>query len=163
MTKTIYTLLSICIVLSNACQSNIKKRKTEILQSDTSIISNNSQDLPFVLAKNYFVHNNVKFLDNPKIETQEKFNETFGMASTMGEDGKPTSIDFTKQMVLALVLNETEIETNVSPLQLIKKGKDLTLNYKLVLGQKQSYTSRPFFAVIIEKIETDHIIFNEVN
>ena len=161
MRKPIYPLLTICIVLFTACQSNMKKKKADISQSDTSAISKELKEIPFILAKNYFVRNTAKSLENPAIETQEKFNEIFGMATTMGEDGKPTSIDFTKQMVLALVLNETEIETSVSPLQLTKKSKVLTLNYKLVSGQKQSYRSRPFFAVIIEKIETDNIIFNE--
>ena len=162
MRKPIYPLLTICIVLFTACQSNMKKKKADISQSDTSAISKELKEIPFILAKNYFVRNTAKSLENPAIETQEKFNETFGMATTLGENGKPTSIDFSKQIVIALVLNETDIETSVSPLQLTKTKKVLTLNYKLALRQKQSYTSRPFFALVIDKIETEKIILNEV-
>jgi hypothetical protein len=160
--KTISTLCIFSILIFSACQSNIKKNKVDIPQVDSSIMSKESQDIPYILAKNYFVKNTVKSIDNPKIDTEEKFNEIFGMATTMGEEGKPTSIDFSKQMVIALVLNETDIETSLSPLQLIKTKKVLSLDYKLVLGRKQSYTSRPFFAIIIDKIETDKIVLNEV-
>jgi hypothetical protein len=102
-------------------------------------------------------------LDNPKIETAEKFNEIFGMATKMGKDGKPTEIDFSKQYVIAVILPETDLSTNVSPISLLKNTKnEITLNYKSVVGQKQSWTSRPNFAIIIDKKENGNVTLKEI-
>ena len=52
--------------------------------------------IAFEIAKNYFFKNNQEIPSSPKITTAEEFGKLFGMATTMGEDGKPTEIDFTK-------------------------------------------------------------------
>ena len=69
----------------------LKESQTADTQIDTLV-----KDVSYILAANYFVKNTVNQLDNPKIETAEKFNEIFGMATTMGKEGKPTEIDFSK-------------------------------------------------------------------
>jgi hypothetical protein len=120
-------------------------------------------NIAFTVAKNYFVNNTVTKLDNPKIETAEKFNKIFGMATTMGKDGKPTEIDFSKQYVIAVILPETDLSTNVSPISLLKNTKnEITLNYKSVVGQKQSWTSRPNFAIIVDKKENGNVTLKEI-
>ena len=61
-------------------------------------VENNIQkgEVPFEVAKNYFFKNNQVIPEYPKIVSEEEFNKLFGMATTMGEDGKPTAIDFTR-------------------------------------------------------------------
>ena len=61
----------------------------------------NSNEVAFEVAKNYFFKNDHEIPASPKITTAEEFGKLFGMATTMGKDGKPTEIDFTKQFVLA--------------------------------------------------------------
>ncbi|MDR2146261.1 MAG: hypothetical protein LBE91_07380 [Tannerella sp.] len=145
MTRKIILLATVTGLLLTACKNNSKT------------------DIVFSVAENYFVKNTVNKLDNPKIETAEKFNEIFGMATTMGKDGKLTEIDFTKQYVIAVLLPETDLMTTVVPvsLQKSKTGK-ITLTYQSVVGQKLSFTTKPNFAIIVDKSENGNITLNEI-
>jgi len=124
----------------------------------------NEENIPFTIAKNYFVHNTVTKIDNQKMETAEKFSEIFGMATTMGAAGKPTEIDFSKQFVIAVILPETDMSTTIYPINLVKNtNNEITLHYKSVVGTKQSFTTRPNFILIVDKRENGRIILNEIN
>jgi hypothetical protein len=165
MRKKIATVATLTSLLLMACQSNPKTAKAE--NKNTLTVENQHEtkmtNISFTLAKNYFVKNTVAKLENPKIETAQKFNEIFGMATTMAKDGKPTEIDFSKQYVVAVILPETDLSTNVSPISLLKNTKnEITLNYKSVVGQKQSWTTQPNFAIIIDKKENGNIILKEI-
>ena len=85
-----------------------------------------STEVVFEVAKNYFFKNDQVIPEYPKITTEEEFTKLFGMATKMGEDGKPTAIDFTKQFVLAIVLPETDFATEINPVKVedffYKKG-----------------------------------------
>ncbi len=144
MTRKILTALAATLVLVS-CESH---RKT--------------QTIAFVEAKNYFVRNDAPKLDNPKIETAEKFNEIFGMATTMGDEGKPTEIDFQKQYVIAVILPETDLTTAIYPISLQKddEGK-ITFFYKTTVGQKQSYTTVPSLVIIVDKTENGTVELKE--
>ena len=48
-----------------------------------------SSEVAFEVAKNYFFKNDQVIPEYPKITTEEEFNKLFGMATTMGENGKP--------------------------------------------------------------------------
>ncbi len=125
-------------------------------------IKNQVINIAFTEAKNYFVKNTIGKLDNPKIDTAEKFNQIFGMATTMGRDGKPTEIDFKKQYVIAVILPETDFMTTITPVSLQKDemGK-ITLIYNKVVGSKQTYTIRPSFEIIVDKTENGSIELKE--
>ena len=148
-----------------SCQNSSKINKTETEQNvvKDTMDTNVPQEIAFTLIRNYFVKNTVKVIEQAKIESAEKFNEIFGMATTMGKDGKPTEIDFTKQYVIAVIKPETDLETTLEPVSLSKDSKNkLSLNYKFVQGQKQSYTIRPFFAIIVDKALNGEIELNEL-
>lgn len=164
MTKKIVKLATVTSLLFLACKSSPKidsKENKNMLpvriQDETEMT-----DISFILAKRYFVNNTVKKLDNPKIETAEKFDEIFGSATLMGEDGIPTQIDFKKQYVIAVILPVTNLTTTINPvsLQKDKKGK-IILTYKTVVGQNQGYLTRPFFQIIVEKTENGNIELKE--
>ncbi len=164
MTKQIIAFAVIASLFFTACQNNSKKNDN--IENKNSVIKekeDQAKDITFTVAKNYFVKNTVQKLDNPKIETSEKFAEIFGMATTMGNDGKPTEIDFSKQYVIAVVMPETDMMTTVEPVSLQKNTKgDVILIYKSVIGEKQSYTTRPNFAIIVDKTENGNVILKEI-
>jgi hypothetical protein len=119
--------------------------------------------LKYRVAKNYFVQYNVEQLQSVKIDTKEKFSEIFGMATTMGPEGKPTAIDFEKEYVIAVLHPETNSETHIEPLELQKyESSEMELSYRIKTGGKQSYSTRPFFALIVEKSETGNIRLQEI-
>ncbi|HTN16793.1 MAG TPA: hypothetical protein VL092_03865 [Chitinophagaceae bacterium] len=119
-------------------------------------------DVPFRLAENYFVKNTVKQLHNPKMETAEQFDAVFGMARTMSESSKPTAIDFSKEFVLAVILPETDTATSlkIQSVQQNEKG-ELVLRYERISGEKQSYTTMPFLAIIVDKANYRGIVVQE--
>jgi len=150
-----FLLVVICTFVFTSC-NNGKDEKIEDKQAaDTSAAGEiKATDVPFIVAKNYFVKNTVKQvgLENPKIETKENFDALFGAATTMGKNGKPTEINFSKQYVIAVVGDETDIATEISPVSLQKDDKNrVTLNYKTTKGSKQSFKIRPALIVIVDR------------
>lgn len=68
----------------------------------------------------------------------------------MGEKGKVTKIDFSKEFVIAKVLPVTDKETILKPIRLVENGKDkLQLFYSLKEGKQQSYFTQPMFILIV--------------
>ena len=118
--------------------------------------------VPFSVARNYFVRSDADVAENVKIIDQATFEGVFGMAAFMGRDGQPTSIDWDKEFVIAVVKPVTDAETAMEPLSLIKKGKSLVLNYSLKSGPSMSYTIRPFFIIVVAKQWEDlPVVFDE--
>ncbi len=112
--------------------------------------------IPFIEAENYFFKNDQEIPSSPKITTQEEFEQLFGMAALMGDDGKPTDIDFEKQFVLAVVLPPTDIETDIDPESVELKGDSLVYTYEVEIGEKLSYTIQPMSIIILDKKYADY-------
>ena len=110
-------------------------------------------DIPYKLAKNYFVRNDYpdKEIHIFRITSQKKFDDIFGAATLMGEEGKPTEIDFTKSDVIALI---NDSSNNIADLKINSlkqtKGK-INLNYSFSQTAAQSYQSRHFALLIVDK------------
>ena len=127
------------------------------------------QDLPqlgrieYQIINNYFVKNTVKKGQKRKIENQKEFDALFGVAATMGKDGKPTAIDFKKQNVIAIIGNRTNYKTSyeIKGIAMGAMGV-VVVTYKTNKGTKMTYSIRPFTAVTIDKDLTGKIIFNEI-
>ncbi|BDD05790.1 hypothetical protein [Aureibacter tunicatorum] len=118
--------------------------------------------IPFTIAQNYFVKNDVDKLKYPKLKSEEEFDKIFGSATTMGKEGKPTKIDFDKQFVIAVVLPETKYSTTIEPVSLKKKDVDeLVFTYKVDTGEKQSYTIKPSLAIIVDKSHHGIVVVKE--
>ena len=110
-----------------------------------------SSNVTFEVAKNYFFKNDQVIPEYPKITTEEEFNKLFGMATTMGKDGKPTAIDFTKQFVLAIVLPVTDFATEINPVKVEEKGDSLLYTYEVKSGEKQSFRIQPVSIIVLDK------------
>lgn len=123
-----------------------------------------SNEVAFSVAKNYFFKNNPKGLpESPKITSEEAFNELFGMATTMGENGKPTVIDFTQQFVLAIVLPATDIDTEINPVKVEEKGDSLFYAFEVKKGEKLTYNVKPISIIILDKEYEDKEVVLEGN
>jgi formylglycine-generating enzyme required for sulfatase activity len=147
-----------------ASEKNYTKPQADIgFRVAMEIIENKfNSNINFAILKNYFVKNTVTNLENPKIETAEKFIEIFGMATTMGGKGRPTDVNFSKQNIIAVIIPETEFSNSIDIISLQKNAENqIKLKYKLTIGQKQSFTIRPFIAIAVDKSENGVIILEE--
>ena len=148
LTTAVLALLFLC-----SCQAQVKPNKKTQTKDQASNKKGKSDDIPYTIAQRYFVKNTVKpnSLKNPKIETAEMFDEFFGAATVMGEGGRPTQIDFSKQFVIAVISGDTNYSTEIIPVSL-KKGKDqIVFNYQIKVGEKLSFTIGPVLIIIVDK------------
>ena len=77
----------------------------------------------------------------------------------MGKGGQPTKIDFSKNFVIAYILPETSLETEFSPLSLAVKGRArLVLKYRLKQGAQRSFTTQPFFLIVVDRKYADYTV-----
>ncbi|WP_379963534.1 hypothetical protein [Epilithonimonas sp. UC225_85] len=122
-----------------------------------------NQEVPYEEAKNYFVKNNVNAaLDNPKFETQQDFDKVFGMATTMGESGKPTPIDFSKEFAVAQVEDPSTQKVELKPVSIRKNANILEIKYRKIIGENQSYTSQHAMILIIDNKYNGDVNFVKV-
>jgi len=118
-------------------------------------------NIPFIQAKNYFVKNSYKSkeIKQSKILSQKEFDEIFGMACLMGNDGKPTPVDFNKQFLIMVVYKETNISTDLIPISLKKEKKNkLVFDYQIKTGKEQSFVSQPCLIIIVDKKYKSYMI-----
>ena len=110
------------------------------------------QDVPYTTAQRYFVNNTYHDGDlvNPKITTHTEFEKFFGAAPVMGKNGQPTSIDFSKQYIVAVMGKLTDRNTSININSLKQKDNVILLNYKVTEGEKESATIRPVLIIIVD-------------
>ena len=144
-------LLAFAILLGLvACTTN------KATSAEKSVVSS---EVPFTVAEHYFFNKGQDIPVNPKITSEELFKQLFGMATVMGENGKPTEIDFSKQFVLAVVLPVTDINTEITPIKVEEKGDTLFYHYDVKTGEKQSFSIQPLSIIILDKKYENKEIF----
>lgn len=119
--------------------------------------------IPFFEAKNYFVKNTYKNKEvaTLKVTTQEEFDKVFGPAAVMGENGKPTQIDFSKQFALAVIAPITDKQTSVTANSLTYRDTEIVLDYKITEGERQSFTIQPFLLIVVDKEHSGQVKFEK--
>lgn len=118
--------------------------------------------IPFEVANSYFFKRGQTIPASPKITTAEEFGQLFGMATVMGPNGRPTDIDFDKQFVVAIVLPQTDIDTEILPVSVEAKDDALICAYNVTTGEKQSFTIQPLSLIVLDKkYENCEIILSE--
>ena len=144
-------LLAFAVLLGLvACTTN------KATSAEKSVVSS---EVPFTVAEHYFFNKGQDIPVNPKITSEELFKQLFGMATVMGENGKPTKIDFSKQFVLAIVLPVTDINTEITPVKVEEKGDTLFYHYDVKTGEKQSFSIQPLSIIILDKKYENKEIF----
>ena len=134
--QSLFFLILIGLVLSSC---NTKEK--EVLKESK---------ITYQTASNYFVKNNCSgSVENP-ITSQEAFDKIFGMATTMGKDGKPTSIDFSKSYVVAIVDSLTDKRIDLLPVSVEKKNDTLEVKYSKNIGEVRSYSTQPNLIFILD-------------
>ena len=121
------------------------------------------KEIPFVEAHNYFVRNDVTQQVPAKINSQNEFERYFGMAAYMGKKGQPTPIDFEKQFVIAVVLPQTNHNTNIHAKKLKDDGQKLTLTYRVnIADQENSWTQVPMMLIVVDRAyERDSVVLKK--
>jgi hypothetical protein len=135
--KYLYLLFPLTIVSLISCNQTQKNKETTTADSTIVEQPEAGMEVPFMEARNYFVNNTVGEDKNGtlKIESQEAFNELFSPATTMGEGGKPTEIDFKKQFVIAVISPTSDLNPSIDSLSLKKINDDLVLEFKETMGR----------------------------
>ena len=153
MKKMLYPLAMLLATV--ACTSN--KPMTADAESEEIV------EVPFKVAQNYFYNN----VGNPAtmITDAESFAKSFGMATVMGDKGKPTDIDFNKEFLIDVIFPVTTWEMEVNPIKVEAKGDTLYYSYNVSVGKKLSYSIRPISIVIIDKeyVRPEVVLVNDQN
>lgn len=110
-----------------------------------------AQEIPYQIANNYFVNNTYpdKEIHVLKITSEQKFNEVFGMATTMGNEGKPTEINFSKSFVIAIIDSENKVTEKIYIKDLRIERKKLNLRYGIKKRTEPSSASFRFAKILI--------------
>ena len=119
-----------------------------------TVVTNASEPVPYTLAKNYFVKNTYPDKDFHflKITSEEQFNEIFGAAALMGEGGRPTSIDFKANFVIALINNTTDDVSGLHVHTLTGGNGQLHVTYVVTqMAEPASFRSRYCSILIVNK------------
>lgn len=122
--------------------------------------------VPFELAKGYFLRNDVEVEEFPThITSQAQLDQFFGMAAVMGENGKPTVIDFDKNFVIPVVYPETDQETSLVVERFWHTAPtELTLSVGAVRGEEhRSFTIRPVLLLIVDNYYRNYEIDLRLN
>ena len=116
------------------------------------------QEIPFSKAEGYFFRNNLAVPERPLIiESKEDLERSFGYATTMSS--RPTTIDFSNQAALAIVLPETDRPTDIVVKNIVKQHKDtLVVNCSVTRGESASYTMLPMTMVVIPKADVARVV-----
>ena len=144
-------LFAATILLSNSCSST---------KSGDAVLN---QEVPYKLAKGYFVKNDADAaIENTKFGNQQDFDKVFGMATTMGENGKPTDIDFTKEFVVAQIEDPSTQKLELKPISVRKNANILEIKYRKIVGANQSYTTQQVMVLVIDNRYNGDVNFVEV-
>ena len=73
------------------------------------------------------------------------------MGPVMGEDGRPTFVDFKEKFVIAVVPPRTDTDTELIPVSLVRKGDTLTFTYQEKTGAKVPYVMQPLLLVAVDR------------
>ncbi len=132
-----YTVLAIGLVCLSGCQASKGKVVAHV---------------PYKTVDNYFVRNDVEGTPPVTIKASDEFERYFGMAATMGPDGRPTDVDFNKNYVICVALPPTDLDTDLSveSLSEAREGK-LILRYAIRRGERRSYSIRPLLLLMVDK------------
>ena len=104
------------------------------------------KEIKYTQVINYYVFNSAT--DVPAlIKTEEMFDSYFGAAAFMGKNGMPTPIDFSKEVIISVVLPETFCPTTIVPVRLTQKDKNLVFHYSVKEDFPTSYTTRPLLMI----------------
>ncbi|WP_157492894.1 hypothetical protein [Echinicola pacifica] len=153
MKSMIIAALAIGVVLTS-CENTKKTEEVTETETGTEMAAHHSEakEVTYKVAEKYFIKNDAGEVSQVKFETAEEFNSVFGMATVMGEGGKPTAIDFENEYVIAVVMPATNKATKLEPVSLMEDDHGhLTFSYEAIDGEEQTHSIKPVLLVIVDK------------
>lgn len=122
------------------------------LTTTASAATKGSNIVNYTVLNNYFHNSDASLPASPLITTQKEFDKQFGAAAYMGKGGIPTKVNFKRQVVLAVVLPETNKATKIDSVSVKVTGaNEITLAYTLHEGAERGYTTQPMYLMAIDK------------
>jgi hypothetical protein len=159
-------ILSGIILLTSSCNETKPTEKSQSPMEDTSEITHTeNMEIPYTIMQRYFVLNTFTKdnLPQAKIDNQATFESIFGMATVMGENGRPTSIDFSKEYVIAITDKISSQLVEFTPRKLYREKNQLIFEYtKKTDIKEQSYTMRPLLMIKVSKEYQGEVVLKEV-
>lgn len=110
-----------------------------------------AKQVDYTEAHGYFVRNDAPPHLPCYYDSKQSFDSVFSCAAVMGEDGLPTSIDFTRQSVIAVIGGETNRPTVYTPVSLVSQADTLHFKYNVKESAPASYTMLPVLLLVIDK------------
>lgn len=158
MNKFIGLLCILPLLLMASCVQ--QSAETKSAEEAVVNVVPESQDVPYTIAKRYFVKNTVTDFKEVRIADKETFDKYFGMAAVMGKDGQPTTIDFENEFVIPVVLPKTNHEMQIVPVSLKNNGRgELLFSCRVDTLNEVSYTIRPLLLIVVSKsFDTDNVV-----
>lgn len=156
-----------CVNEKNKSHTNMKTTTLAILLCTSLAISSCSSQkstIGYKEAQRYFVRNDINDHSPRVIYTSDELDRYFGQATVMGKNGAPTHIDFNKSNAIAIIEDETNLDTDIkiSSIYKDKKSGRITVKYQVTqTGAPRSYSTVPCLLVQIAKNHGDNIVFEK--
>lgn len=139
------------VLLFFSCNHNSKQLTKEHTNEDKNL--NFSKKLNYEVGSNYFVKNNFdsNVIDKSYIDSKSVFDSVFGVARTMSLESTPTAIDFSTDIVIPIILDQTNIASTITIDSVNLMGNLLSINYTVTEVEPISYLIQPSELIIIKK------------
>ncbi|MDY5969807.1 MAG: hypothetical protein SPJ13_07345 [Bacteroidales bacterium] len=107
--------------------------------------------VPYEALMGYAVRNGVRTDSIPTlIRSEEEFDRYF-QKTAASKSATVTRPDFGKSVVIAIILDETGIETDLEPKELTATATDLALKSTVTLGKAATGTMQPFLLLMVDR------------
>ncbi|MBO7510071.1 MAG: hypothetical protein J6T35_02710 [Bacteroidales bacterium] len=108
-------------------------------------------EVPYTQMQHYFFKNGAVIPEEAKISDAARFERLFGAAAVMGENGLPTSVDFAKEFVIAVVCPATDLTTELQAESLRQENGTLVFTYRKTVGGRQTWSMQPVLLIKVDK------------
>ena len=157
MCGNVYSMIMSFLLAGSLCACSHSAAVTA--NGSAQVFNQSVTPVTYQLANNYFIKNNVTGLVPRHIRSSAEFTRYFGMAATMGKNGKPTPIDFAVQDVIVYDAGIVQKQLEITPLTLNHAQDKLILDVRIHSGARQSYQMHPFILLIVPKNLPDKVEF----
>lgn len=157
MRGNVYSMIMSFLLAGSLCACSHSAAVTA--NGSAQVFNQSVTPVTYQLANNYFIKNNVTGLVPRHIRSSAEFTRYFGMAETMGKNGKPTPIDFAVQDVIVYDAGIVQKQLEITPLTLNHAQDKLILDVRIHSGARQSYQMHPFILLIVPKNLPDKVEF----
>lgn len=157
MRGNVYSMIMSFLLAGSLCACSHSAAVTA--NSSAQVFNQSATPVAYQLADNYFIKNTVTGLVPRHISSSVEFARYFGMAATMGKNGKPTPIDFAAHDVIVYDAGIVQKQLEITPLTLNYAQDKLILDVRIRSGERQSYQMHPFVILIVPKNLADKVEF----